>query len=228
MVCGEPLVYLTQAEALPCNLCGESSEALIKCPNSHHVCDGCHNAEATRHIQRVCEQSAAANPLDIYQEVVQLTSLPMLGCHHAHAAGLACFTAIKNHGAREIHDTDFSELRDRTKRQAVGGYCGLTGVCGIVPALGACFAILLGSKCGTDREQRITMTVVASITSALAELTGPSCCQAYARKALEIACGFLEEHIGITLPPAQHTMRCHDSHRHPHGCRENRCPYHWA
>jgi hypothetical protein len=74
-----------------------------------------------------------------------------------------------------------TEIYDRAQKQAIGGYCGLTGLCGIAPALGACFAVILGSKCGMDKEQKLTMTAVSEIVAVITELTGPSCCKAYDR-----------------------------------------------
>ena len=115
----------------------------------------------------------------------------------------------------------------RTGKQAQGGYCGLTGVCGIVPAIGACFAILTGSMCGKDEEQKITMEVVTGVSQAIARLTGPSCCKAYVRISLERAGEYLQERFGIGLPMIRET-NCDYSHKHPHGCREERCPYYPA
>ncbi|RMG68448.1 MAG: hypothetical protein D6710_10140 [Nitrospirae bacterium] len=148
----------------------------------------------------------------------------MLGCHHAYIAGGALMAAIKNSGSRGITNEDIKEVFRRTERQAHGGYCGLTGVCGIVPAIGAVFGVLIGSKCGKDEEQRLTMEAVTRVTGAITELTGPSCCKAYVRVALEVSVAYLRQALGIELP-MQDVPTCKHTDRHLHGCRKERCPY---
>jgi len=149
----------------------------------------------------------------------------MLGCHHAIMAAGAFITAIKNEGSFEISENMLNQVYDRTQRQAIGGYCGLTGVCGVVPALGSCFAVILGSKCGTDKEQKMTMNAVFEIVKIIRDLTGPSCCKAYARKSIEVAQIFLEKNLNINLSKSNEAIICKHSKAHPHGCRKEKCSY---
>jgi hypothetical protein len=134
---------------------------------------------------------------------------------------------LKNspYGKGKITNAEIREVLGRTARQAVGGYCGLTGVCGVAPAVGACFSVFLGSRCGSDMEQKITMDAVIRVSQVIAELTGPSCCKAYVRAALSEAVAIFAERFGIVLPVAKTAIVCKDSNRHPHGCREQQCPY---
>jgi hypothetical protein len=167
------------------------------------------------------------DPIAIAELMIGHPNLPMLGCEHAYIAAGALMAALKNspYGKGKITNADIREVLNRTARQAVGGYCGLTGVCGIAPAIGACFSMFLGSRCGSDTEQKITMNAVIRVSQAVAELTGPSCCKAYVRAALLEAVAIFAERFGIVLPVAKKSIVCKDSNRHPHGCREQRCPY---
>jgi hypothetical protein len=135
--------------------------------------------------------------------------------------------ALRNspYGGGKITDRDLREVFDRTARQAVSGYCGLTGVCGIAPALGACVSVFLGARCGSDTEQKIVMEAVVRISQAIAELTGPSCCKAYVRSGLMTAVTVFGERFGILLPVSSTTVVCKHNAKHPHGCREEKCPY---
>ncbi|PIP42737.1 MAG: hypothetical protein COX17_10990 [Deltaproteobacteria bacterium CG23_combo_of_CG06-09_8_20_14_all_60_8] len=148
----------------------------------------------------------------------------MLGCQHAYIAGGALMAALKNAIAGRFSNEDIKEVLHRTGQQAHGGYCGLTGVCGIAPAIGAVFAVLTGSKCGTDEPQRRTMEAVCRVSRAITDLTGPSCCKAYVRAALAVAVEFLKENFAISLPTGEQAV-CGDGPRHPHGCRQERCPF---
>jgi hypothetical protein len=224
MVCGESLQYLETSRPLKCLYCGREDEGHITCPNGHYICEHCHNQDAMRMIEDVAFSTTSKDPVEIAELMITFPGLPRLGCHHAYIAAGALMAAIKNSGTGKITNDDIKEVFKRTKRQAHGGYCGLTGVCGIAPAIGAVFAVLTGSKCGTDKEQRITMEAVTKVTWAITELTGPSCCKAYVRAAIEVSVLYLQEALGIELP-AQDVPVCKHHDRHPHGCRMDRCPY---
>ena len=224
MVCRASLQYHTKSLQASCHYCGTPGQWYISCPNGHVVCDSCHNQETMQQIEATIFQTTSTNPLQIVEQCLALPSLPMLGCQHAYIAGGALMASLKNERTFKLTDDDIREVFHRTEKQAHGGYCGLTGTCGIAPALGACIAILTGSKCGLDNEQRVTMELVARVVRSIAELTGPSCCKAYLRISLETAVNFLHQQFSIPLP-ADNGAPCQYVTRHPHGCRKERCPY---
>ena len=224
MVCGSSLEYLDQTLEMTCACCQKTGYGHIRCPNGHYLCEECHNKDSLKVIEEIALGTKLNDPVEIAEFMMSHPGLPMLGCNHAYIAAGALMAAIRNEGSRKITNEHIKEVFIRTGKQAHGGYCGLTGVCGIVPAIGACFAILTGSKCGKDEEQRITMEAVTRVSHAITQLTGPSCCKAYVRSSLETAGDYLEERFGIRLPMIKGTI-CNHSRRHPHGCREVKCPY---
>jgi|GEM_PF-451332 len=223
-VCGSSLSYLERAFDLTCSYCGKIEHGHISCPHGHYVCDVCHNRDALKVIEEIAFNAKSIDPFQISDLMMSFPGLPMLGCQHAYIAGGAFMAALKHEGSRGITNKDIEEVFQRTQKQAHGGYCGLTGVCGIAPAIGACFAILTGSKCGTDQAQRITMEAVTKVSRAIAELTGPSCCKAYIWTSLDVAAEYLAESLGIILP-AGRRFACTYTLKHPHGCRTTKCPY---
>ena len=227
MVCGEMLQYLGHAEAMICTYCKTTAQGHMSCPGGHFVCEECHRKDARKVIDEVTFGTERQDPMEIAELMMGHPSLPMLGCEHAFIAAGALMAALKNspYGGGKITDKDLREVFDRTARQAVGGYCGLTGVCGIAPALGACFSVFLGARCGSDSEQKIVMEAVVSISQAIAGLTGPSCCKAYVRSGLMTAVTVFGERFGILLPVSNASVVCKHNARHPHGCREEKCPY---
>lgn len=152
-------------------------------------------------------------------------NVPMLGCENAWIASGALMAALKNEGIVKVTNEQIIEALSRTKRQAIGGYCGLTGVCGIVPAVGACFSVILGAACPKDQETAITMKVVARIVDKIANETGPCCCKNFVRTALYEAITSAKEHLNVSLPLTNEAIICTHSSRHPHGCRESKCHY---
>ena len=224
MLCGSELEYLAQALELTCTSCGQVEHGHIRCRHGHYTCDACHNRDAMTVIEQVVHATASHDPFEIADLMMSYPRLPMLGCQHAYIAGGAFMAAVKNEGSRGVTNDDLDEVFKRTAKQAHGGYCGLSGVCGIAPAIGACFAVLTGSKCGTTDAQRTTMEAVTRVSRAITELTGPSCCKAYVWDALDVAVEYLRESLGIILP-TRAKVACSFAHKHPHGCREAACPY---
>lgn len=224
MVCGEALQYHDKTGEVFCIYCRRPDSGHILCPNGHYVCEHCHNRDATRLIENLVLTTDSTSPNEMAELAFSFPGLPMLGCQHAYIAGGALMAALKNERNARLSNDDIMEVFKRTSTQAHGGYCGLSGVCGIVPAIGACISVLTGAQCGKDREQRLTMEAVTRVMKAITELTGPSCCKAYVRSALACAMDFLAEHLSIHLPSGNVTT-CRFSPRHPHGCRETDCPY---
>ena len=226
MVCGARLDYLLAAADVTCTCCGASHQAHIKCPKGHALCDACHGREVRVHIEGLALNSMSPDPLEIAELMMAHPSLPMLSCDHAYIAAGALLAALRNspYGSK-IGEAEVREAFSRTAKQAHGGYCGLTGVCGIVPAVGAVLSIFLGARCGTDREQKIVMDAVTRVSQAVTDLTGPSCCKAYVRAALAVAVPLFAEKFGIVLPVKNSAVVCDHSAKHPHGCREEQCPY---
>lgn len=217
--------YLEIEVPISCSHCGKKFKGMIKCPNEHYICDDCHNNISIVLTKEISSNTSSTSPLEIFELIDSSELIPMLGCHHAYMTAAAFISAIRNEGTIQVSEEMMNEVFHRTGRQAIGGFCGLTGLCGIVPALGACFAVITGSKCGMDKEQKITMDAVSRIVSIIAELTGPSCCKAYAIKSLEAAQLFLEETMRICLSKPTEKIYCRHYKNHPHGCRKEKCPY---
>lgn len=156
---------------------------------------------------------------------MELNNVPMLGCENAWIAAGALMAALKNEGTAKVTDEQIVEALNRTKRQAIGGYCGLTGVCGIAPAIGACFSVILGAACSKDKETAITMRIVARILDTIAKETGPCCCKNFVRRSLTEAVKMVEDHLYVRLPIVSDNIACKHVDRHPHGCREEKCSY---
>ena len=105
-------------------------------------------------IEDISFNTASKDQVEISELMMGLPGLPILGCNHAYIAAGALMAAIRNEGSHAVADRDIKEVFVHTGKQAHGGYCGLTGVCGIAPAVGACFAVITGSRCGKDEEKR--------------------------------------------------------------------------
>lgn len=225
MVCGSALEYRKDAVDSACTSCGATHRSHLRCPQGHVVCDACHGREARRIIEGITLAETAQDPGEIAERMMAHPAVPMLGCEHAFIAAGALLAALRNSPYGKVSEQTVREVFGRTGKQTFDGACGLTGVCGIAPAVGSVIASFLGSRWGADREQRIAMEAVTRVSQAITDLTGPGCCKAYVRSALAVAVPFFAEQFGIVLPFKEQAPACADDGRHPHGCRESKCPY---
>ncbi|MGF7186907.1 hypothetical protein GGQ84_003043 [Desulfitispora alkaliphila] len=217
--------YLSTGKELRCYQCGKKEIGNICCSNGHYICDECHGKELYNTIQNYIMATQSQNPFEIAEDLMGYSNVPMLGCENAWIAAGAFMASLKNQGSIPITNDQISEVLNRTRKQAIGGYCGLTGVCGIVPAMGACFSVILGALCSKGQETATTMKVVGKIVNAIADQTGPCCCKNFVRTALSEAVKSAKEELKVTLPLPSQALVCSHSKRHPHGCRKAKCPY---
>lgn len=207
--------------------CGRKELGYVYCPSGHYICDNCHGKSSFDVIRGLSLAAKEANPLTIAERMIKSAPIPMLGCEHAWIAAGAFLAALKNHGSIGITDDQIIEALNRTRKQAIGAYCGLTGVCGVAVAIGAAFSVILGGACPKDKETAATMHVVARVVEAIAKQTGPCCCKNFTRIALALCCNLAKGYLGVGLDCTA-KITCEDSHRHPHGCRETKCAYYQA
>lgn len=226
MICGGTLEYAEQSKEMTCAKCGKKELANVYCSDGHYVCDHCHGQGAFEFIKSFVQATDLKDPLEIAEILLNHDEIiPMLGCEHALIASASLMAALKNLNSLNITNDDIEEAMQRTKRQAIGAYCGLTGVCGIAPAIGACFSVVLGAACPKDKETATTMRVVSRIIEIIANETGPCCCKNFLRNSLMEAVSLAEKYLNVKLPSYDVKVSCRDDQRHPHGCRKQLCRF---
>ncbi len=224
--CGSPVGSLKTPEERSCLFCGEREMVAASCSGAHHCCDRCKTSDVRSVIAAMARTTLLKDPAAIAELMMGLPRLGSFDCDHALIAAAAFMTALKNspYGGK-ITDSVVGEALDRAASQVVKESCSRTGVCGIVPAIGSCFSLFLDVRSGSDREQQIIMDAVTRVSQALTDLTGPVCCKAYVRASLGVAATLFAERFGIVLPASPSAHLCRSSDKHPHGCREEKCPY---
>lgn len=218
--------YFSAGKEFICFHCQKKDIGNISCPNGHYICDQCHGKDVYETIKDYVLTTTSQNPLEIAENLMGFKDkVPMLGCENAWIAAGALMAALKNEGTIPVTNDQIYEVLNRTRKQAIGGYCGLTGVCGIAPAMGACFSVLLDAACPKDQETAATMKVVGKIVNAIADQTGPCCCKNFVRTALSEAIQSVKEYLNVALASPGKAITCTHSARHPHGCRKAKCSY---
>jgi len=226
LFCESPVEPLKTPEERSCIFCGARETVAASCAESHHCCERCKTDETRSVIAAMARTTTLTDPAAIAELMMCLPQLGMLDCDHAFIAAGAFMAALKNSPyGNKITENEINEALDRTASQLVKESCAQTGVCGIIPAIGACFSLFLDVRFGSDREQQIAMDAVTKVSQALTDLTGPVCCKAYVRASLGVAATLFAERFGIMLPLSPSASVCRSSEKHSFGCREEKCPY---
>ena len=97
-VCGQPLVYETEAVSRRCAFCGEEHSTLIYCPEGHYICDTCHRREALDILREVLNSGTSTEPVEILETVMSHPSVPMHGPEHHAMVPAIIVAAVKNAG----------------------------------------------------------------------------------------------------------------------------------
>ncbi len=227
-LCGRPLEYAESGRELACSICGVVQRANVFCPEGHYVCEACHGGEFLTRLPDLVSAMVAAgesSPFRLAERLMDDPDLPMLGCEHAHVAAASLMASLRAAGVAGVTEAHEREALERTACQAVSAYCGLTGVCGVVPALGACYSVLVGGQCGRGPQTRASMELVSRLAAVTAAEAEPGCCKAYVRAGLLETVRTLERELGVVLPPPD-PVACTHVTRHPHGCRGAACDWH--
>lgn len=228
MICGNKLDYLNQGVNVKCYLCGKEEIGYILCKNSHYVCDDCHGVNAFETVKEIAFKSDSKDPFQIAEEMMNHPSIPMLGCEHSYLVTAAFLRALQNEGTLEITDEQIIDAMKRADRISIAGYCGLAGTCGIACGMAAAFSVILGTTCATDKEMSITFTVMAKVTEALANESGPCCCKNFTRTAIGVGYTLAKTYLNVNLPIHREKIICHHTGRlkdSSHPCKTIRCPY---
>ena len=141
LVCGHPLDYSTIGDKFECILCGKKEIGNVHCSKGHYVCDTCHSKETYDELIKAILSGIGNNPLRLAQQIIQEVEIPMLGCEHSLIVTGVLLKSIQNTNSLLVTDAMIMEAINRTNRQAIGAYCGLTGVCGIAIGVGSVFSV---------------------------------------------------------------------------------------
>ena len=64
LICGAPLVYLTQDEEMECALCHRRERSKTRCQKGHYVCNTCHTRGLDQ-LVALCRREESRNPWTI-------------------------------------------------------------------------------------------------------------------------------------------------------------------
>ena len=97
LICGAPLVYLTQDEEMECALCHRRERSKTRCQKGHYVCNTCHTRGLDQ-LVALCRREESRNPWTILEHLMAQPFCHMHGPEHHTMVGAALLTAYHNAG----------------------------------------------------------------------------------------------------------------------------------
>ena len=222
LVCGEPLVYLNEAEPMKCSFCGKEEPSYAKCQSGHYVCDACHAKKGIEAIIDYCSASQKKDPVAMLMDMMNNPYIHMHGPEHHIMVGAALITAYKNFGGKIELDKALEEMKKRGSRYP-GGSCGFWGCCGAAVSVGMCVSIITETTPLSGKTWGLANMATARALDAIGRLGGPRCCKRDSFTAVIAAAGVFRESLGVELDMPQ-GIKCTFSAENKQGIKKA-CPY---
>ena len=220
LICKAPLEYLDSDEIMECVLCHKTQSSKTRCTNGHFVCDECHT-KGIDEIISICSNSKSANPTEILEDMMSMTSCHMHGPDHHTMVGYALLTAQKNAGGEIDLQNALYEMQRRGK-QVPGGTCGVWGACGAGISTGMYVSIALKATPLAKEAWGLSNQMTAKALDAIGKNGGPRCCKRDSYLAITKAVEFVNVNFGIEMELDE--IKCiHSSQNNQ--CIGVRCPF---
>jgi hypothetical protein len=203
-----------------CTFCRRQTPARFQCPNGHHICDECQQADWPQVVERVCEASQETDPVAIANLIMKHPLSVMHSPQHHIIVTAVMLAALRNQSLQPSKPGRLASAIERTRGIPLGS-CGTRGECGAAICVGTLVSILTGASYQKDRERSLALQASAEALLAVAQAGGPRCCKQSVYLSLEVGSAFLKRELSIDLPI---DPRCDFITRNPE-CKQDRCKY---
>ena len=173
-------------------------------------------------IIEACLKTEQKDPVKIFREIASADFVRIHGPEHHILDGACVLMAYRNAGGSINLKAALEKLAAEGLKMP-GATCGLWGVCGSAPSIGAALAIIDGTgPLSTDSSWGKHMAYTSAVLKRMSEIGGPRCCKRHAFTAISEAIRYMNENYGTDIPAAE--IKCGYAARNAQ-CIGERCPY---
>jgi len=224
LLCGSPLIYLTEAQGFTCELCGNYLKSEARCEKGHYICDACHSASANDLIEQVCIHSESTNPVEMAISLMNAPSVAMHGPEHHFLVPAVLLTSYYNQEQDKKEKERKLKIARQRSENVLGGFCGFYGACGAGIGTGIFISLITNSTPLSRASWGLSNKMTAESLRCIGVLGGPRCCKRDTFMALKTARKFLKQNWDLTLDMPE-TITC-DFTIFNQECIEEDCPFH--
>ena len=223
LVCGSELQYLKAAELVRCVFCGGEGRSLVRCRDSHFVCDACHAAPAKDIIEHVCRTSDSTDPIALATHLMRHPTVKLHGPEHHFLVPAVLLSAFCNARGDDASKAHLLVEARRRSDEVRGGFCGFQGACGAGVGVGIFVSLATGATPLAKEGWGLANGATARALTVIGKVGGPRCCKRTSWLALLSGIRFARERLGVRLKGRG--AACEWSHANAE-CLEEACPFH--
>lgn len=175
MICGKPLVILTEPKNLNCKYCGKEERVESCCEDGHFVCDQCHIHVAADIIEKECLTTKEKDVIKILKTLRSHPDFPIHGPHHHPMVPGILLAAYRNNGGDISDEQIITGIRRGTL--IPGASCSFFGVDGAAVGVGIAFSVILGATPFTGDKRQTVQKIVIRVAEKIADNPFSRCCQ---------------------------------------------------
>ena len=225
LLCGEALVYSTEAQARACALCGNEYPTEAVCAQGHFICNACHSQSANELIETVCVKSDSVKPVELAIELMKAPSIAMHGPEHHFLVPAVLLTAYYNQRGDAKEKMKKVKVARQRADNVLGGFCGFYGACGAGVGTGIFISLITDSTPLSTESWGLSNQMTAESLRCIGALGGPRCCKRDTFMALKTAKKFIKQKMDVTLDVPDTIIICDFTELNKE-CIEEDCPFH--
>lgn len=201
LICGEELVYSTEATPKTCYYCGKTFESFESCAKGHFVCNECHSKDALSFVTDYCLTTENTDPVSMAADIMKHPSVKMHGPEHHYIVPAVLLTSYyKRINNPELLESALEKARKRSG-DVKGGFCGYFGACGAGVGTGITMSIITGATPVSHEGFKLANEMTSRSLHVIAENGGPRCCKRDTFIAIKEAMNFMNENLGTDYIP---------------------------
>lgn len=185
-------------------------------------CDLKSNQNVHEKITGHCLTTDSKNPLDIAENLMDMSEIRMHGPEHHYLIAACLMTAYCNFEGLEL-DERLKKARIRSEK-ILPGECGFYGVCGGVRACGIFLSILWEVTPLSGRLLQRLNEFTAKCHNAMADNTGPRCCKRAVFTIIQAAVDWINRQPDMVRLEKTAEIICKYSPTNP-DCIKEKCEY---
>ncbi len=219
MICGQELEYSSDSTSKElCDICGNTFETHVRCPNGHFICDTCHSLDILGKVEHLLISSSETNPVKLVQKVFELPGLNMHGPEYHSIVPAVLVTAHQNISGKK----DSLKIKEAIKRgkDIKGGSCGFLGNCGSATGAGIAVSIIEGATPMSSSKRGNANIATGHALLEIGRHGGPRCCKREAITSIESFMNVTDYFNGI--PKSEYVCKQYGKNK---DCINAKCPY---
>jgi hypothetical protein len=223
LFCNAGLNDSEKKETQRCIYCGEEG---VSCPSGHYICNTCQTKNVQDLIVDYCLGMPSRNPVEIATTLMKFPEFRMHCPDHHFLVPAVLLSAYCKTKRKKGKLREWIKAAQNRAEKVPGAFCGTHGSCGAAVGTGIFVSLVTGATPLKTLEWDLVNSMTGRSLLRMASYGGPRCCKRVTFLAIQEACLFLCERMGVQIDVPQE-IRCAFSSRNEQ-CLKDNCPFYFG